>query len=539
MESVETPLFGQASSDITAEFYKPHQNAAFQLLQLRTPSPAFSVDSASDYFGQSSVSSSRERHSTSSRRQRESSFTSSVASMSSTADDAQMIELMADIGHMSRGSASRWRKVATTMPRSLWKPESEASTCDHLYLGSACEKSFGHFVAGYRLPANMAPSQHASRRSWTGVKSVRRNHCWRCGNCFCDDHGSAFATLVLDDEDVPHSTVASPQEPSVSEDTSSPKVPAPGPTTRSAIGELSRYLAAAEVDRDRTRQMSVSSSSPGSQGSSVSGSSNLAESLRRHQPSAVDSESDHRSAPQHSQDAGMDEGMPPILSLPELVKSSDLSCSSTTSLRQLLYDNASMTAASISSRMATLPDGRYVVREKVCTRCAGIVEESKERSLAKQAARDQQQRAAQLESDRRSSDPLSLVAPREEDQADFMMSIQRLYEDYRHEKRKHLAAMRSRSAETVPQTSHARSKLAPPPPRYIRRQSTPMLDSDSEDEESVGSVPRHHTLPRREGAIQGNKGAMAAERRHMHQNTALPQCGMGGQRLQHAFACCQ
>lgn len=528
----------------------------------------------------------------------------------------ELSKLMEDVRSMTRGSASRWRRVATTMPRSLWKPESDSTSCDHLFLGSgSCQKEFGAFLAGYRLPSGASPAKSSESGGggttsalWGSIKINRRNHCWRCGNCFCNEHSKEFATLILDSEDAPaptppqadeepdYATAAAAQEPTSL---------APAPVVRSASACLSQYLASeaakASNNAGRTGPAPTSSAvgsidSAGSAGSSnLSGSSNLAESLRHHGVARTGTTSPEMSShdgafPSASLHHSMDDmDRPPSVSL-SLPRKQNVAAALAAAMAgpssrfSSSSSSSSTTTDAVSSRMTILADGRYVVRERVCARCSNIVDQAKARALVKQARREAAMTASYADDNyaaqqqqpygpRRCSDP---AANRSTEDEDYQLSLQRLYEDYRRERRKMAAAARSNSADAVPQVMRG-FKLAPPPPRRYRRQASHRsMDGDEssdeeEDEEGDNAASRlhhhhqrhhHYASPHYGGAGEsglrtpggGHVNVCAyfpvfptrADFEDQHQvfspaaplppRVALPQCGMGGQRLQIALA---
>lgn len=486
-----------------------------------------------------------------------------------------MNKLVEDANILARGGASRWRRVATTMPRSLWKPDGEASTCDHLALsGGACEKPFGHFIGKYRLPAVATNTfttidehdEDASSSSalWGSIKINRRHHCHRCGNCFCDNHSSKYATLILDAEDAPQLSTSFEGKPeddtmlaSGSSAMASHAAIVETPLQRTASDCLSQYLSASApghkdggastVSNIRNRkqnnaQASIQSSAVGSidsqdsdSWSSLSGSSNLAESLRSHGVS-------RSAAPSgFSQDTR-------ATSVSSQVSTVNSSSAASAALQSVASSAAVAHMPLEHTAITQLADGCYIVRERVCSRCHDIVDQARTKTLNKQSLRNQQADEAQP---RRSSDP---AVQMQGEQEDYLLSLQRLYVDYRCERKKRLTNARSASTDAVTRvTSNSKLyPLAPPPPRAARRHTGKVVtlearaDSEDEedDEEEDDGQRRGHAAPRAHHVYFPSFTSHEDQHQYGNPNATRPQApmpkfGMGGQRLQFALAGCQ
>lgn len=511
----------------------------------------------------------------------------------------QMHKLLQDGYQMSRGSASRWRKVATTMPKSLWKPDAEATTCDHLsFCGGPCEKPFGHFIGKYRLPALASTTfgpisnDHTVQTPsalWGSVKINRRNRCFRCGNCFCDEHSGNYATLILDSEDAPQSEdtdrVGKADDTACAPQADSLRDPAILPV-RSAAACLSQYLASAAATtavangstpssssqslqstsnatssahtsslRNRKQSTVISSAlssafgsfdSDGSDWSSLSGSCKAAESLRSH---GVSRGSLSSSQPSHvllrHQSLNASSGNP-LSGLPKSEISSG-------SRRQRQLSAASSASSMLPESIVTtrLPDGRYVIRERVCLRCHDIVDQAKARALQRHRLRMQRANEGNVSSMRRSSD---LSSQTQQDDDDCLLSLKRLYVDYRCERRKFHANACKASTDLIPHVpSIYKPFLRAPPPQHCTRGNigksvlVPPFNqkeeegSDDEDADASAcnytssrmSYAHFPTIPSR--ANFGEHGPNLTQRASTPPHP-LPAYGMGGQRLQFAIA---
>ncbi|CAO1637810.1 unnamed protein product [Parajaminaea phylloscopi] len=608
----DSSLFGLPSHQITAELSKPSEVSAASVLHgLHSPllslnnlsshdamvsspftsasemgsssSGASASASANDYFSVRPRSTKQRSESNDSRGW--GSHSRHTSEHSAREQSQQMSLLLDDAFHMSNGTASRWRKAATTMPRSLWKPDTEATTCDFLSLSHGpCEKPFGHFLGKYRLPAvadttfGPVTNDHAVQTPsalWGGVKTNRRNHCFRCGNCFCDSHSNKYATLIVDGEDAPEaaSSEASAQQPAADDvlpfHASDANVP-----VRSATAYLTQYLAASAAgatssthtqsaskshtaagSRHRTRKHSTTeSSSPSSmagsfdsQGSdswsSLSGSSNLAESLRSHGVSRSCNTQQHGSSV--SDGHSLEEVSAAVAALQTSTSMA------TKRRREHSVEDRAQRLLSESIAAGQLADGRFIVRERVCTRCHDIVDQARSRAIEKHTARVQGAQDETALPARRSSDPTSQS---QQEHDDYISSLQRLHRDYRCERKKMLQQFRSASTESVPRVASAAKlfPLAPPPQRYLRRPSQRHIGNDAEEEEDEDddddeACSRHYTpsrlpchlshfpaLPGRHDIddLHAGYGNPLATR----PQAPLPSYGMGGQRLQLAFA---
>ncbi|PWN22082.1 hypothetical protein BCV69DRAFT_297389 [Microstroma glucosiphilum] len=345
-------------------------------------------------------------------------------------EDAQMVHLMDDAAIMLAGSASRWKRVAVTMPRSFWKAEDDASasSCDHL-LSSACEKPFGQFLAGYRVPAFVKTVD--ADKTGSGLldgflTTNKRNTCWRCGNCFCDDHTTHYATLLLDEADSPATGHASRRpsqetsisalaaleeeaeqlslvaaaevqgEPEATTDTSS----TPLPTAASALAhclQRSTHNSPKKHSPEARRASSTVSSSLSSD--ACSGTSAAARENDQQYSLALSNlpapgrrDSGHNTSPSIWHGMAQRDAVATSAAAAALVSSSSASSSrshATTSSHGTSVTDEQL--AQLPKRITLLPNGRYLVREKVCDRCSNIVEQERAKTVQRQGARRQSQ----------------------------------------------------------------------------------------------------------------------------------------------------
>lgn len=559
--------------------------------------------------------------------------------------DVELRNLHDDAMRMSRSGAGRWRKVAITMPKGLWKADDDATTCDHLFLGGACEKPFGRFVGRYRLPTFSAWSPLLATHSeaseacptsalWGSIKINRRNHCWRCGNCFCDDHSGHFATLILDAKDAPAS-VAEAEEPS---EVDTPYVEeAPETATDNAVDpeqylRLAQHLTAQsqtthqespEQLENATLSLAQLLSSEERVPASAAAQARQ-QHLQRAQLASTASSSSHHSDDWYSVSGGSQtstsrsRGIMPSASIaasgadadppaPWILPSMDATPTATApySLPASLHGGdsprgseqqltptspraSSVDLSSVSSRITMLPDGRYLVRERVCGRCHNIVEQAKARAIQKQTLREEQQAqinfalglGADMATVARANDPRRSSEPTAEsrEQQEHLASLQRLYDEYRRSKRLAAAATRSTSVDAVGSRArmsstggsvsslssaqmhrqssqpHHPPPLAPPPTLLRRSRSStwgkvPSSDNEEEedDEDEDADSYQYPGSRRGSGRRPADSHRLAFHTQIPHapgypsqnkprQTTPLPQYGMGGQRLQIAWS---
>lgn len=486
----------------------------------------------------------------------------------------EIATLTADANIMGNKGAARWRKVATTMPKSLWKSEADATSCDHLStLGGACEKPFGRFLGKYKLPAWSPSSTNGSSSDcttlhsdgssisstsslWGSIKINRRHQCWRCGNCFCDDHGSHYATLVLDREDaLPYfpavvqedAVEQAPQMPSLDPAEVQPEaievdMRAPVPV-RTAAMALSQYLAASSPHSQASSSGSQSARAPPQQNklrglfqsANASLESSVAGAEDWHSPfgASPTSAASLAATPDISgaNSANISAACSPQSTSSHAFPSRSAAKSRQNSGTSSLLDLRNMSPRSpspMTSRMTQLPDGRIIVREQVCLRCHDIVEQAKSRAVQKQAKRkyEMQEFAVAMETlgGYVGFEPATgeFVADSEE----ALASLNDLFEEYRKEVK--------RSASVA--VGHA---------PFPSRHSAASL-ADEEDDISEGTVARVHTPHYQPSHIHAYpaRACLTVERSHSpdqhHFKTqaapTLPRYGMGGQRLQWALA---
>lgn len=516
--------------------------------------------------------------------------------------------LFQDAASMSRHGASRWKKTAVTMPRRLWKSEEDdGQSCDNLFLGAHCDKVFGAFVLGkYRMP-NLGPfsaglvmgpsvassSSSASTAATTSsrpnsaylgsVKITQKTSCWRCGNCFCDDHSSHYATLILDRDDAPIGPTETPGSSSIydhevpASTLDSPTneatfvlTTATNPPHRSAASSLHHYLSqsptARSTDKTSTRgggeSSRVSSANGGNSGISLRSN----ESQRRRQTSA---------SSWLSQAAGVNSSHD-AASMAEYLAGASLADDD-----QEHGGSLEAERQPISTRMVSLPDGRYLVRERICDRCSNIVEQARTHALHKQQLRDEMRNGqisvtkANMEASqdsmsegqltpldacgppRRSSDPVGQSA---EDQ-EYVASLHRLFDEYRREKRRRRgqfnSSTRTRSEDSLTHRAarnaleraghHVEGSffpLAPPPQNYRRhRQSSPHSklaledeDDNSDDEEEEEADKKSKAHLKTPLYLAHLTGGQATNTYQHPAPVSTPTYGMGGQRLKLAVA---
>ncbi|CAO1614122.1 unnamed protein product [Sympodiomycopsis kandeliae] len=516
------------------------------------------------------------------------SSTPGPSSFSSSKQNEIMTDLAADVVIMGKKGAARWRKVATTMPKSLWKPDTDALSCDHLStINGACEKPFGRFIGKYKLPnfsawspslASASGSESSAAASmdtegstssstsslWGSIKTNRRNNCWRCGNCFCDDHSSYTATLILDREDAMQyfppmedeetEEAATEQPVDLAEGShSEPAIQAPAPM-RSATMMLTQYLAASPRSQGsgvssnaQQRNQRLAASSAASHGSSA-GSDDWRSITDVRSPSAMSArfpspgpQSRGPTSIQASANCSPKSASSSVF--PLTVNSSKPRRDSGSSSILALSALASRAPTPMTPSMTQLPDGRIAVRERVCLRCHDIVEHAKGRAVQKQAIRkrDMEEFAAAIESlggfialDPSSDD---FVADDEEEYG----AVNRLFDDYRKEQKKNSTNNHSEAHSrrgSLPRQYQAPMLRQHSAPYLPSRVNSPVVIDDVDEEDDSSSCSGHGHVYSRKASFNNAfpSRACSAERKNHQPSHNLPHLGMGGQRLQRALA---
>lgn len=188
----------------------------------------------------------------------------------------------------------------------------------------------------------------------------------------------------------------------------------------------------------------------------------------------------------------------------------------------------------MSERMAQIPDGRIIVRERVCLRCHDIVESARSLALEKQAElrANFQEFVAQMQ-DNGVDVILDLETGELAGGPEYVAKMNRIFNEYRRGKKEKIHSF---NHDNMPsQGRHAMS----------RQQSGPSVHYSEDDyDDTASSTSGHshthysgsHAYPNRAYLIGSQHQHAGGLRRQVQGPHQFPPMGMGGQRLQFALA---